>query len=87
MLTGRYAKRLHVGFEEFVNTLPDTVRCVEVKGKFIYWKLDRHVTFSTLGMTGNYKITPNKYARVAFILTTTLLFIIVINVILVHSNF
>ena len=66
LLTGRYAKKTPIGFEEFVSTLPDTVRCVEVKGKFIYWKLDRHVIFSTLGMTGNYKITPNKYARVAF---------------------
>lgn len=63
IISGRYTKNLPVGFDLFK---PATVVMVAVKGKFIYFHCDNGVIFNTLGMTGNWKLVPNKYARVGF---------------------
>ena len=67
IISGRYTKKLPDGFEEFIELLPLKVEEVSVKGKFIYWLLDRDVSiWTTLGMTGNFKLQPSKHTRLAF---------------------
>ena len=67
IVSGRYTKKLPDGFEEFMELLPLKVEEVAVKGKFIHWFLDRDVSiWTTLGMTGNFKLQPSKHTRLAF---------------------
>ena len=67
IVSGRYTKKLPDGFEEFVSFLPCKVQSVNVKGKFIYWQLDNNASiWTTLGMTGNFKLQPSKHTRVAY---------------------
>lgn len=66
ILSGRYLKKLPEGFSSFCSILPVKVTEISNKGKFIYWKSEKGVIFSTLGMTGTYKTNENKYARVKF---------------------
>ena len=67
VISGRYTKKLPDGFEEFIGFLPRKVESVSVKGKFIYWILDRDASiWTTLGMTGNFKLQPSKHTRLAY---------------------
>lgn len=68
ILSGRYLKKEPEGFYHYLNLIygknPQTILEVNNKGKFIYWKTENGVIFSTLGMTGTYKTENNKYSRV-----------------------
>ena len=63
LISGRYTKTKPVGFENFK---PTDVAMIDVKGKFIFFHCSDGAIFNTLGMTGNWKLVPNKYARVGF---------------------
>jgi len=67
IVSGRYTKKLPDGFDEFISFLPLKVQEVTVKGKFIYWLLDKDISiWTTLGMTGNFKLQPSKHTRLAY---------------------
>ena len=67
VISGRYTKKLPDGFDELMSFLPLKVNEVTVKGKFIYWLLDKEVSiWTTLGMTGNFKLQPSKHTRLAY---------------------
>lgn len=68
IVSGRYTKKLPEGYDTFINMLstPKQVRGVFNKGKFIWWDLGDSYIFSTLGMSGHYKLIPDKHTRVAF---------------------
>ena len=67
IVSGRYTKKLPDSFDEFIKLLPLKVQEVTVKGKFIYWLLDNDVSiWTTLGMTGNFKLQPSKHTRLAY---------------------
>ncbi len=68
VVSGRYTKKLPEGYDAFINMLntPKQVRGVFNKGKFIWWDLGDAYIFSTLGMSGHYKLIPDKHTRVAF---------------------
>ena len=69
-VSGRYVKSLPRGWDDFYNLLKHNtikVNCVLNKGKFIYWDLSPHYyIYTTLGMTGNFKLKPSKHTRIAF---------------------
>lgn len=73
ILSGRYTKKAPVGYFEFLEDLSKgdhLVKGVYNKGKFIWWALERGwYIFSTLGMSGNYKLEENKHSRTRFALT------------------
>lgn len=68
ILSGRYLKKEPDGFSNYldyaINEEPQKVLGVNNKGKFIYWITTSGIIFSTLGMTGTYKTSDNKYGRV-----------------------
>jgi formamidopyrimidine-DNA glycosylase len=67
IISGRYTKKLPDGFDELMSFLPLKVNEVTVKGKFIYWLLDKEASiWTTLGMTGNFKLQPSKHTRLAY---------------------
>ena len=67
VVSGRYTKKLPEGFDELMSFLPLKVNEVTVKGKFIYWLLDKEISiWTTLGMTGNFKLQPSKHTRLAY---------------------
>jgi len=67
IISGRYTKKLPDGFDELMSFLPLKVNEVTVKGKFIYWLLDKEISiWTTLGMTGNFKLQPSKHTRLAY---------------------
>ena len=67
VVSGRYTKQVPAGFEKFMDKLPLKVLEVKVHGKFIYWVLENHISiWTTLGMTGNFKLRPSKHTRLAF---------------------
>jgi len=67
VISGRYTKKLPDGFDELMSFLPLKVNEVTVKGKFIYWLLDKEISiWTTLGMTGNFKLQPSKHTRLAY---------------------
>lgn len=73
-LSGRYMKAEPSGFSAFSAWLescdePTEILSINCKGKFIWFDLGEWKIFSTLGMTGTYKLEPNKYARFCFDLT------------------
>ena len=72
-VSGRYVKNLPTGFAEFYFALdekPLPVKGVYNKGKFIWWEfgdlLPICYMYTTLGMTGNFKLQPSKHTRIAF---------------------
>ena len=73
-ISGRYTKNLPTGFGNFYCDLEDDgpfpVKAVHNKGKFIYWELGDllpiYYIYTTLGMTGNFKLQPSKHTRMAF---------------------
>jgi formamidopyrimidine-DNA glycosylase len=72
-VSGRYVKKLPTGFAEFYFALdekPLPVKGVYNKGKFIWWEfgdlLPICYMYTTLGMTGNFKLQPSKHTRIAF---------------------
>ena len=73
-ISGRYTKNLPTGFGSFYCDLEDDgpfpVKAVHNKGKFIYWELGDllpiYYIYTTLGMTGNFKLQPSKHTRMAF---------------------
>ena len=67
IVSGRYTKKVPVGFEKFLDKLPVKVLEVKIHGKFIYWLLENKISiWTTLGMTGNFKLRPSKHTRLAF---------------------
>ena len=67
IVSGRYTKQVPVGFEKFLHKLPVKVLEVKIHGKFIYWLLENKISiWTTLGMTGNFKLRPSKHTRLAF---------------------
>jgi formamidopyrimidine-DNA glycosylase len=72
IISGRYTKTEPSGFSRFISLLdssPLTVNKVDNKGKFIYWDLGDIFIFTTLGMTGNFKLQPSSHSRVSFYFT------------------
>ena len=72
-VSGRYTKKLPIGFGDFYIALEEQhlpVRGVANKGKFIYWEFGDLLPicwmYTTLGMTGNFKMKPSKHTRIAF---------------------
>src|SRR5210317_1695483 len=72
-ISGRYTKNLPTGFADFYIALEDKhlpVKGVYNKGKFIWWEfgdlLPICYMYTTLGMTGNFKLQPSKHTRIAF---------------------
>lgn len=72
IVSGRYTKTEPAGFKELITKLslnPIKVNEVTNKGKFIYWDLGNVFIFTTLGMTGNFKLQPSSHTRLAFYFT------------------
>lgn len=72
IISGRYTKAEPSGFSQLASMLnnnPLTIREVTNKGKFIYWDLGNIFIFTTLGMTGNFKLNPSNHTRLAFYFT------------------
>lgn len=73
-VSGRYTKKEPIGYFDFMEYLSQgdlLVKKVTNKGKFIWWELEHEwFIYSTLGMSGNYKLENNKHARVKFQVTT-----------------
>ena len=71
-ISGRYVKNLPTGFADFYIALEENhlpVKGVFNKGKFIWWEFGDMFPicymYTTLGMTGNFKLKPSKYTRFA----------------------
>jgi len=61
---GRYASKEISGFQKCLNFLPLKVESVNVKGKFMYWKLSgvkNIYLFCTYGMTGQWSLQESKH--------------------------
>lgn len=72
IISGRYTKTEPTGFSKLISLLqnnPIKVNKIDNKGKFIYWDLEGAFIFTTLGMTGNFKLQPSKHSRLAFYFT------------------
>jgi len=72
-ISGRYTKNLPAGFANFYIALEDNhlpVKGVYNKGKFIWWEFGDLFPicymYTTLGMSGNFKLQPSKHTRIAF---------------------
>jgi len=72
-ISGRYTKNLPDGFANFYIALEDNhlpVKGVFNKGKFIWWEFGDLFPicymYTTLGMSGNFKLQPSKHTRIAF---------------------
>lgn len=72
-ISGRYTKKLPDKFADFYIALEEQhlpVKGVYNKGKFIWWEfgdlLPICYMYTTLGMTGNFKLQPSKHTRIAF---------------------
>jgi formamidopyrimidine-DNA glycosylase len=72
-ISGRYVKTVPTGFSEFYFALDEKhlpVKGVYNKGKFIWWEfgdlLPICYMYTTLGMSGNFKLQPSKHTRIAF---------------------
>ena len=72
-ISGRYTKQLPTGFADFYIALEEMhlpVKGVYNKGKFIWWEfgdlLPICYMYTTLGMSGNFKLQPSKHTRIAF---------------------
>jgi len=72
-ISGRYTKNLPAGFANFYIALEDNhlpVKAVFNKGKFIWWEFGDLFPicymYTTLGMSGNFKLQPSKHTRIAF---------------------
>jgi formamidopyrimidine-DNA glycosylase len=72
-ISGRYTKNLPTGFADFYIALEDKhlpVKGVYNKGKFIWWEFSDLFPicymYTTLGMSGNFKLQPSKHTRIAF---------------------
>ena len=72
-ISGRYVKSLPAGFANFYIALEEKhlpVKGVFNKGKFIWWEfgdlLPICYMYTTLGMSGNFKLQPSKHTRIAF---------------------
>ena len=70
-VSGRYVKNLPTGFSEFYFALdekPLPVKGVFNKGKFIWWEfgdlLPICYMYTTLGMSGNFKLQPSNQSMV-----------------------
>ena len=60
LLTGRYAKKTPVGFEEFVGTLPDTVTTIDgMRAKLI------STTFGSFASSGSSDSTSDIFERMS----------------------
>ena len=73
IISGRYTKKLPTGFADFYIALEERhlpVKGVYNKGKFIWWEfgdlLPICYMYTTLGMSGNFKLQPSKHTRIAF---------------------
>ena len=73
IISGRYTKKLPAGFDSFLISLEEQhlpVKGVFNKGKFIWWEFEDLLPicymYTTLGMTGNFKLQPSKHTRIAF---------------------
>ena len=73
IVSGRYTKQLPTGFADFYFALDEKhlpVKGVYNKGKFIWWEfgdlLPICYMYTTLGMSGNFKLQPSKYTRIGF---------------------
>lgn len=74
-ISGRYTKKLPIGFADFYIALEEKhlpIKGVYNKGKFIWWEfgdlLPICYMYTTLGMSGNFKLQPSKHTRIAFYL-------------------
>ena len=72
-ISGRYVKSLPTGFANFYIALEEKhlpVKGVYNKGKFIWWEFGDLFPicymYTTLGMSGNFKLQPSKHTRIAF---------------------
>ena len=73
IVSGRYTKQLPTGFADFYFALDEKhlpVKGVYNKGKFIWWEfgdlLPICYMYTTLGMSGNFKLQPSKHTRLGF---------------------
>lgn len=72
-ISGRYTKKLPTDFDLFYMALEERhlpIKGVYNKGKFIWWEfgdlLPICYMYTTLGMSGNFKLQPSKHTRIAF---------------------
>ena len=72
IISGRYTKKLPDGFSDFYIALEEQnlpVKGVFNKGKFIWWEFGDMFPicymYTTLGMSGNFKLKPSKHTRFA----------------------
>tara|TARA_A100001011_G_scaffold395208_1_gene489533 strand:+ start:2267 stop:3073 length:807 start_codon:yes stop_codon:yes gene_type:complete len=65
ILSGRYSKSKLEGLEDLSSHFPIRVKSVNVRGKFIWFSLDKEFyIYSTLGMTGHWGLKNKKHSRV-----------------------
>lgn len=76
ILSGKYLKKEPTGFSAYldyiVNEKTQTIEGVYNKGKFIYWVLTSSIIFTSLGMTGTFKTSDNKHARLKLDLSSNI---------------
>ena len=72
-VSGRYTKKLPTDFDLFYMALEERhlpIKGVYNKGKFIWWEFGDLLPicwmYTTLGMTGNFKMKPSKHTRIVF---------------------
>ncbi len=75
VVSGRYTKKPPDGADIFEEELPLHVLGTGVHGKFMYWLLEGTWSiWSTLGMTGEWSIHPNKHTRFKFVVDDEMIY-------------
>jgi formamidopyrimidine-DNA glycosylase len=64
IISGRYMKKLPIGYTELISNFPLNLISIKSKGKFIYFTLQNNVNnnttiWQTLGLTGGFSLNPN----------------------------
>lgn len=71
--SGRYSRQAPEGYKKFTEALDKgalLVKAVHNKGKFIWWELEHNwYIFSTLGMSGSYKLQKTAHSHIHFDMT------------------
>lgn len=70
-VSGRYTKKLPVGYIDFVKNLPIKLKDVDSQGKFLWFTLfnhedDKWFIWNTFGLTGMWSFNKTEYTRAIF---------------------
>ena len=65
--SGRYSKKVPIGYNNFIEKLPLKLEKIYCKGKFIWFEFEKgHYIFNTLGMSGGWRVKKEKHSHVTF---------------------